>query len=316
MNETHVVFGATGALGAAVVRQLTLEQKLVRAVVRDMEAAKVLLPPSAGIVAADARADQAVHSACQGASVVYHCVNVRHSHWLRMMPKITENLVVGALKAGARLVFPGSVIAYGPLQRVPVGEDHPLAATSKKGGLRATIEGKLLEMHQQGTARVVIPRFPHFIGPNVTNPVVAPLFEAALVGREAGWPANLDAPHDFIFVDDAARACVLLGSSEGTEGQAWHVPGAGPLTGRQLIDMAFAVADNPPKMRALSRFLFRLFGIFIPDAGEMIELLYLYERPMLLDGEKFAAAFPSFEFTPHGEAVRQTVEWFREHRTE
>jgi hypothetical protein len=29
-----------------------------------------------------------------------------------------------------------------------------------------------------------------------------------------------------------------------------------------------------------------------------------------LDGTKFARAFPSFGYTPHEEAIRQTVEWF------
>jgi hypothetical protein len=31
-----------------------------------------------------------------------------------------------------------------------------------------------------------------------------------------------------------------------------------------------------------------------------------------LDGNKFASAFPSFEYTSQEDAVSQTVEWFRQ----
>ncbi len=40
MNKTHVVFGATGALGAAIVRRLATEGKPVRAVVRNTDRAR------------------------------------------------------------------------------------------------------------------------------------------------------------------------------------------------------------------------------------------------------------------------------------
>jgi hypothetical protein len=43
----------------------------------------------------------------------------------------------------------------------------------------------------------------------------------------------------------------------------------------------------------------------------MKELLYEFEEPLVLDGTKFASAFPSFSYTPHEDAIRETVEWFR-----
>jgi len=313
MNETHVVFGATGALGAAVVRQLAAEGKLVRAVVRDAGWAQQLLPSSAGVVVADATNAKSVRSACEGASVVYHCVNVRYSRWTSLMPAITENLLSGAREAKARLLFPGTVYGYGPLQACPATEDHPLGATSKKGQLRNSLERMLMEADRAGKVRVVIPRFPHLYGPNVTNPLMAPIFESALARKPTTWPMSLDTPHNLIYVEDAARACTLLASSRSAFGQVWHVPGPGPLTGRQFIEMVYRAAQANPDVKALRRYLFRIVGWFIPDAGEMVELLYLFEHPMLLDGSRFARAFPSFSFTPHQEAIASTVEWFRTH---
>ena len=48
----HVVFGAAGALGAAIVQNLAQHNKAVRAVVRDVDKARKVLPSSAEIVVA------------------------------------------------------------------------------------------------------------------------------------------------------------------------------------------------------------------------------------------------------------------------
>lgn len=311
MNQTHVVFGATGALGRAIVRKLTTEGKSVRAAVRNVERARRMLPTSADIVSSYATSAESVRAACQDAFIIYHCVNVPYSKWAAVMPGITDNILTGACEAKARLVFPGNVYGYGPFQKIPATEDHPLEATSKKGKLRNMMERKLMDAHQAGDVHVVIPRFPDYYGPNVTNKLVAPIFEAALTGKKASWPGKLDVPHDLVYIDDAATACVLLGETESAYGQVWHVPGAGPLTGREFIEMVFNTSGTMVNVGVMGRGFFRFFGLFVPDAREMVELLYEFEDPLVLDGSKFANTFPSFKYTPHEDAVRQTVEWFR-----
>jgi nucleoside-diphosphate-sugar epimerase len=316
MNETHVVLGANGALGAAIVRQLTADGKPVRAVVRDADLAAVLLPPSAGVVVKDARVKDMALDACRDAAVVYYCIDVPYNLWPRWMPTITDNVVAAASQAGASLVFPGNVYGYGPLQSVPATEDHPQAAKGNKGQLRNAMERRLMRAHAAGDVPTVIPRFPDFYGPNVVNKVMAPIFQSALAGAKAAWPGSLDVPHDLVFVADAAAACVLLGAAPEAYGQAWHVPGAGPLTGRQFLEMVFGAAGTSPRGSAMGRATFRLLGLLAPEAKEMLELLYQFEEPMVLDGGKFARAFPGFRYTPHDDAVRQTVEWFRQNPLE
>ncbi|MBL7074285.1 hypothetical protein ISS37_03485 [candidate division KSB1 bacterium] len=76
--------------------------------------------------------------------------------------------------------------------------------------------------------------------------------------------------------------------------------------------MAFKAAGTKPNLGVMGRGFFRFFGLFVPDAREMVELMYEFEETLILNGSKFAGAFPSFKFTPHEDAVRQTVEWFRQ----
>ncbi len=313
MNETHVVFGAAGSLGAAIVRRLGAEGKHVRAVVRDAGRAKQALPESAELVVGDALNIDNVRAVCKDAGTVYDCVNVPYRQWLEVHPKVTKNILAGATEAKATLVFPGNVYGYGRFQKIPAAEDHPLAATSRKGRLRNELEAMLMDADKAGRVRVVIPRFPDFYGPNVTNRLFAPIFEGAIAGKKARWIGKLDAPHDFVYIDDAAAASIILAGAEELPGGVWHVPGPGPLTGRGFVEMAFKMAGTKPSVGALGSGLILFASLFSSDAREVRELLYQFEQPMVLDGTKFARAFPSFNYTPREESIRQTIDWFRQH---
>ena len=312
MDRIHVVFGATGAIGSAIVRQLAAPGEFVRAIARDPEEAMDMLPSTAGVVGGNADSLDIVLRACRGATTVYDCVNTRYSKWAELLPKVTANILAGAREAGARLVFPDSVYGYGPFQQVPATEDHPRAVTTKKGRLRNELEQMLLDAHARGDVQVLIPRFPDFYGPFVTNALVRPMFEAALAGKTATWPMSLDTLHDMVYIDDAAAAAVLLATSDDCYGQVWHVPGAGPITGRQFLETAFKAAGNRPNMRVVGQRMYRFFGFFIPDAGEMTELLYEFAQPLVLDGSKFARRFPDFRYTAHEDAIKRTVDWYSE----
>ena len=313
MSENHVVIGAAGALGSAIVRALAAEEQQVKAVVRDVERARRVLPPTADIVIGDGLNAESMRLVCRNATVIYHCVNVPYLDWPTVMPAVTDNILAGAREARAGLVFPGNVYGYGPFRMTPATEDHPLAATSKKGQLRNAIERKLIDANLMGDVNVVIPRFPEYYGPNVTNKLMVQIFQAALEGRKAVWPGKLDVPHDLVYIEDAGAASCLLGSTESAYGQVWHVPGAGPITGKQFIEMAFQAAGTKARMKAMGRGSFRFAGLFTLAAREMVELVYQFEKPLVLDGSKFACAFPAFQYTTHEHAIRQTGTWYGQH---
>ena len=135
----HVVFGAAGALGAAIVQNLAQQNKAVRAVVRDVGKARKVLPSSAEIVVADASKPESIKPAFHNVSVIYHCVNVLYDKWTEVMPLVTDNILAGAIERQASVVFPGNVYVYGRFQRIPATEDNPLGATGKKGKLRIAL---------------------------------------------------------------------------------------------------------------------------------------------------------------------------------
>lgn len=308
MNQTHVVIGATGALGQAIVLRLISEGIPVRAVARDANRARELLPDEVEIATADATELESLQAVCQDAAVIYNGVYVSSQHW----PNVTENFIVTARETGARLVFPSNIHPYGPLQQVPATEDHPLAAASVRGQMRIRIENMLMDATKAGDVQVVIPRLAAFYGPTMREGFLHMIFQSALKKRKAEWYANLDMPYDLVYADDAAIACLLLGSAENTVGQVWHVPGAGALTGRQFITLVFEAAGEQPQMSTRSRRAFQALGLVYPLAKSFLEVLYEFEQPLMMDGSKFARAFPDFQYTQHEEAVRETMEWMKQ----
>jgi len=305
----QVVLGASGGTGGAIVRELVRRGSAVRAVSRSGRT-----PGAAGAqaMAADVTEASGLKEAVAGAAVIYHCVNVPYQQWVAELEPLALRIVDAAAAVGARLVFTDNLYCYGPLDG-PMTEEAPLAAASRKGHVRATLRRDLLAAHRDGRVRVVISAASDYYGPFGPNSFAGERFmKQLLAGKKVQWLADLDQPHAVNYLDDMARAIVMLGNTETSEGQVWHLPAAEPLTGRQFVELAARVAGVEPKPTAVSLTTMRLFGLFSPLLRELPELWYEWDRPFVVDATKFERAYGPFAVTPHEEALRRTVAWFRE----
>jgi nucleoside-diphosphate-sugar epimerase len=313
MNDTdsqHVVFGATGAYGYAVIKKLQEKSLNVRAVVRDEGKASGLFPGNVETAVADVMNEEQVSRACKGASVIYMGQNFSYGKWNRRFLRSVYNILKGCRETRPSIVFPGNVYGYGEFQHIPVDESHPLDARSVKGKLRNQIETLLMDYHRRGKLSVVIPRFADFYGPNVVNELYGAMFRSAINGEPAIWPVNADLPHNFTYIDDAAEASVLLVCDPDSYGQVFHVSGE-VITPRKFIEEIFNAAGTQSNVRILSRRFLRVAGIFNSNARGLIELLYEYTNPYILDDSKFMGAFPAFKHTSYNAGIKRTVDWFK-----
>jgi nucleoside-diphosphate-sugar epimerase len=308
-DQLHVVVGATGGAGGALVRELAARGQRVRAVSRKPAGA---LPEGVEQLAADAADPARMRAACQGAAVVYHCAQPPYERWVAQFPPLTASIAQAAAAAGARLVYADNLYAYGPVTG-PATEDLPALATTRKGRVRTLMAERLLAAHRSGTLQVAIGRSSDYYGPGGTNSAVGDiLFGAAATGRPARWLGRLDVPHSLNYLPDVARALLTLAARPEAPGEVWHLPAAEPLTGRRFVELIAAALGRPVKVTATSRLALGIAGVFNPRARESAELLYQWERPFVLDASKFQRAFGPFEPTPHRQAVATTVAWFRE----
>src|SRR5262249_56842075 len=98
-DSVQVVFGATGAIGGAVVAELVHAGRAVRAVSRGGQG-----PGGAQGVAADASDPAQAARAAAGASVIYHCASPPYTQWPEQFPALTGSILNARECSGATLV--------------------------------------------------------------------------------------------------------------------------------------------------------------------------------------------------------------------
>jgi nucleoside-diphosphate-sugar epimerase len=308
-HNTHVIFG-TGPLGLSVMQELLNRSQKVRMVNRSGQAK---VPAGVEVVAADAYSSQETMRVCQDASVVYQCAQPPYNQWAEKFPPLQESILNGAAKAGARLVLAENLYMYGEVSG-SIHEGLPYNAQTRKGQVRGKMSEAALAAHQAGQVQVTIGRAADFFGPNVLNSAMGErVFMPILKGKAASLVGNLDLPHTYTYIEDFGKALVILGEREEALGQAWHVPNPETVTQRAFMELVFKEVGQPVKMSSMGRFMMSLGGLFIPEARETVEMLYEFEKPFVVDSQRFSQTF-GIQATSLTEAIRRTVQWYRTHQ--
>lgn len=306
----QVVLGATGGVGQAIMQALAAQGAQVRAVNRSGRAS---VPASVEVMAADLTNRESTRTACQGATVVYHCAGLPYNQWATYMPVMLDNVIAAVSATGATLVYTDNIYMYAPTSQ-PLTEESLQAPLTRKGKLRKHLAETILAAHAQGQIRATIGRAPDVYGPGVrTSAVGEQFFTAVVEGRRVPWLGKLDVPHALSFVEDFARGLIVLGTHEEALGQVWHIPTPHALTGWQYIALAAEATGVQARALAVSGLLLRVLGLTNAVLRESVEMLYEFNEPLLIDGSKYTRAFGGTP-TPHQEALRQTVAWYR-HQT-
>jgi nucleoside-diphosphate-sugar epimerase len=143
----------------------------------------------------------------------------------------------GAAAAGAKLVSFENLYAYGPTGGAPLTEDLPLAATGRKGRVRAQMARDLLDAHEAGNVRVAIGRASDFFGPRgLVSHMGERVFYPVLAGKNAQVLGDPTQPHTFSYIPDIAAGLATLGTRDEADGRAWHLPNADTVTIRAFIE--------------------------------------------------------------------------------
>jgi len=288
------------------VRELVTRGQRVRGVNRSSHAD---VPSVVEMLKADATNPSSMREVCQGAAVLYNCVNPPFAQWIEMFPAVMEAPIEGAA-ADAKLVFADDTWMYGKVDG-PMTEDLPSRPVSNKGVLRAWLAEMLLSAHSKGRVRAVIGRGGELYGPMVESLLGQNLFEAALAGKKAMWICDLDVPLTPLYIKDFASGLVTLGEHEQAIGQVWHIPTAEPITGRDFVRMNFKEVERVTKVTAYRHRFVKALGLFWPFAREGAEMVYQFERPFIVDSSKYKHAFGEATVTPYWEGIRQTIGWYR-----
>jgi nucleoside-diphosphate-sugar epimerase len=309
-NELHVVFG-TGPVGMAVMDELVSRGKRVRIINRS---GRANVPEGVEVVGGDATDPAFTREVNVGASVVYFATGPPYNKWPELFPPLQAGVLEGTAAAGAKLVAMENVYMYGPTDGRPLTEDLPHAANTRKGAVRARMTEELFAAHESGKVRATAGRAPDFFGPRVLASTAGEqLFGRAVADKSAQVVGDPDQPHTYTYAPDISKGLVILGEHEEALGRPWHLPSPETVTTQEFVRMIFEEAGGEPKMQRAPKPLLWALGLFNPAQREIIEMLYEFEEPFVVDHSAFARAFGDHA-TPLREAIRETVRWYREER--
>lgn len=303
------VFGASGGIGGALVEELADRGHDVIAASRTVPDGR--FPAQVRCLPTDLRDRQAARAAAQDAEVVVMAAQIPYSRWASELRPLVEAAVDAATHAGARLVMVDNLYAYGAPDH-PITADAPEVATTRKGRLRRELGRWLLAQHEAGVVPVTIGRFPDYYGPHSRNSLVNQLLVLpAVAGKRARVFIDGDQPHSFHFVADAARGFATLVERSEADGRTWVLPGAPPVTQRDLVVPLADALGHEPKVGRISPAMLALGGLFDRELREAREVVPQFARPYTTDASAFEAAFGPIPITPHSEAMAATVAWAR-----
>jgi nucleoside-diphosphate-sugar epimerase len=303
-----LVIGATGAFGGEVAGRLVTEGWRVRALHRDPDRVRSAAP-ALEWVRGDAMAREAVLRAAEGARVVVHAANPPgYRNWRGLALPMLENTVAAARAAGARTLFPGNVYNFGPDAFPRLSESSPQRPTTRKGAIRVEMERRLAEAAQDG-AKVLILRAGDFFGaPAGGGWMDQILGQAGTPIRSLTYPGPQDVRHAWAYLPDLAEAAVRLLAVEDelSAHASFHFAGHA-LTGRELIAAFENVLRRSVRVRPLPWPALYAAAPFNETLRELLEMRYLWRKPVLLDNARLVAALGAEPRTPLEAALEATL---------
>ncbi len=313
-HEVHVVFGANGPLGKAIVKELSRQDNIqIKAVSRTGggdHSQSVLTAP------ANALSQSEVIKVCEGASVIYHCMNTPYSTWNGTLVPMMKNLITAAAEHGSKLVYGDNLYSYAPQNDGVYNEGLSWEPVTRKGRIRAEILKMLKNAADDKQIRFTVGMASDFYGPNVTvsGHLGERVFANVLAGKAAQYIGKPELPHTFTYLIDMAQDLITLALDDRADNEFWHVRNAPALSFNDIMELLSKEINRPAKLQAVPGFALTIMGLFNKDIREIKEMLYQFYNPFIIEDYKFKKTFGG-DATPLAVGLHKTVEWYKKRFT-
>jgi nucleoside-diphosphate-sugar epimerase len=308
-----LIIGATGSFGGHAAAALIHHGWTVRALARDPEAVRTKAGPRMPIdwVAGDAMNAGEVVGAAEGAAVIVHAANPPgYRNWRGLALPMLRAAIAAAEASGARIVLPGNVYNYAPGSGACIAETAPQSPATRKGRVRVEMEEMLREAAGRGVKTLVL-RAGDFFGPAAPNSSLH-----WLVNRRRGRvrsvyaPGPVDVGHAYAYLPDLAEtlARLLDRDAELADYETFHFAGHWLARNGELAQAIRRAARDPAI--PLTPFPYALIYALSPfneTFRELIEMRYLWQKPIGLDDAKLRAFLGDIPATPFDMAVRESL---------
>ncbi|WP_193726637.1 SDR family NAD(P)-dependent oxidoreductase [Paenibacillus guangzhouensis] len=314
-----IVVGATGGTGAAIVEELVArgiqtiafgrsKQKL------DQLYARLDHPAHLTLAVGDAFQPETIVSASGDADVLFHAANVPYHEMVSKLIPLGESVMEAANQLGIKVVAIDGIYPYGRRQMGRVTEEHPKQPHTKKGKIRLAYEQMLFEK-RWNRSKVMIVRLPDYYGPTANEAsYLGSTLEAIAAGKMAFFIGNMRVPREYVYLPDAAYMIAELASRDHAYNQNWHIPGAGIISGKDIVRIARQASGSSKSVLPLGRIGLSLLGLSVPVMKEVVEMLYLTEEPLVLSGDKYQKQISPIRATDFEQGITDTIRTLQKSR--
>jgi nucleoside-diphosphate-sugar epimerase len=305
-----LVLGASGGMGYSIVKELSSRGIQVTAFARNRLKLEKLFhqDPNVAIFSGDLFELDDLDSAAKETDIMYHAVNIPYSDWQQKLPIMMSNILHTAKKHGAKLAVVDNIYAYGRSKGIEVQEKSVKNPHTKKGRIRLEVENLVM----QSNVPAFIAHFPDFYGPHAENTVLNYTLLNVVKNKKASYVGDQDIAREFIYTPDGGKAIVNLSLHEQAYGQNWNIPGSGIISGNELIHICRELTGFQKGVSTVTKNMIRILGLFNRQMKEVVEMFYLYEEPVILNGEKYEKWIGPVPRTPYSEGLKQTIEQMNE----
>ncbi|CAH0345276.1 SDR family NAD(P)-dependent oxidoreductase [Bacillus sp. CECT 9360] len=304
-----LVLGASGSMGSAIVNELIQRDIDVTVFARNKEKLEKLFKQHpVTVFSGDVFNKRNVEEASKGVDVIFHAINIPYQEWRDKQPKLMKNILEAAKASGAKLAIVDNIYAYGRSNGAPpLNEEVRKHPHTKKGKIRLDLE----EMAKQSGVPQFIAHFPDFYGPNAGNTLLNYTLDNIVKNKKARFIGNQSIAREYIYTPDGAKTMVELALNEKAYGHNWNIPGAGTITGEEIVQLAKGITGYNKSVPTVSKKMIQFIGLFDKFMKEFVEMYYLTEEPVVLDGSKYEREIGMLPRTPYRTGIEQTINHLR-----
>ncbi|MNC22904.1 NAD dependent epimerase/dehydratase family protein [compost metagenome] len=313
MLNKAVVLGATGGTGTVIIAELLKRGIETVAFGRSMPkltqlAAGLGNPAGLTLKTGDVFNADDVFKAAQGADVIFHSASVPYHEMSTKLLPMGIAVIEAANRLGTRVVAVDGIYPYGRrVDEQPVHEDYPKNPHTKKGKVKLEFE-RMFFSPRWSKAKGLIVRLPDYYGPTANEAsYLGSTLEAVAAGKPAMFIGNMTVAREYVYLPDAAVMIVELAGREEAYGQNWNIPGAGVISGKEIVRLARAASGKTKPVIPVGAAGLSLLGLFVPVMKEIVEMLYLTKEPLVLSGDKYKQLAGKIPATPFEQGIRDTV---------
>ena len=86
------------------------------------------------------------------------------------------------------------------------------------------------------------------------------------------------------------------------------------ISGEEIVKAIREITGYKKDVSTISKKMIQFIGLFNRQMREVVEMFYLNEKPLFLNGEKYKNLLGTIPSTPYDEGLKQTIDYMKRNK--